>query len=119
MATKRMQAGLRWYLGSTALFLVPSGIQMVLYPWLVAIYLQETPERVGIAAMASQIPMLFLILWGGLAGDRFDQQRLLVRLQLGMAIPPLIMAPLQQPQAFRYCLLPRACFFLRQLLLLE
>ncbi len=77
-----MQAGLRWYLGSTALFLVPTGIQMVLYPWLVAIYLHETPERVGIAAMAGQIPMLFLILWGGLAGDRFDQQRLLVRLQM-------------------------------------
>jgi MFS family permease len=87
-----MQAGLRWYLGSTALFLVPSGIQMVLYPWLVAIYLHESPERVGIAAMASQIPMLLLILWGGLIGDRFDQKRLLVRLQIGMTIPPLIMA---------------------------
>ncbi len=100
-----MQAGLRWYLGSTALFLVPSGIQMVLYPWLVAIYLQETPERVGIAAMASQIPMLFLILWGGLVGDRFDQQRLLVRLQLAMAIPPLIMAYLAYAEQLTFGLL--------------
>jgi MFS family permease len=87
-----MNAGLRWYLTSTGLFLVPSGIQMVMFPFLVAVYLQESPARVGIAQMASQLPMLLLILWGGLLGDRVDQRRLLIGLQLAMAIPPLIMA---------------------------
>lgn len=89
-----MKPGLRWYLTSTGLFLVPSGIQMVMFPFLVAVYLQESPARVGIAQMASQLPMLLLILWGGLLGDRVDQRRLLIGLHVLMAIPPLIMASL-------------------------
>lgn len=85
---------LRWYLASTACYLMPGGIQGVLFPWLVAVYLHESPERVGLAQMASQLPMLLLILWGGLIGDRVDQRRLLIFLQLGMMGPPLIMASL-------------------------
>jgi len=85
---------LRWYLTSTAFYLVPGGIQMVLFPWLVAVFLHESPERVGLAQMASQLPMLLLILWGGLLGDRVDQRRLLISLQLGMMAPPLVMAAL-------------------------
>jgi MFS family permease len=38
--------------------------------------------------------MLLLILWGGLVGDRVDQRRFLIALQLGMMGPPLIMAAL-------------------------
>ena len=84
--------GLRWYLVSTAWFLVPGGIQMVLFPWFVAVYLNESPERVGIAQMAGQLPMVFLILWGGAIGDRLDQRKLLVGLHLAMAVPPLVLA---------------------------
>ena len=84
--------GLRWYLVSTAWFLVPGGIQMVLFPWFVAVYLNESPERVGIAQMAGQLPMVFLILWGGAVGDRMDQRRLLVWLHVAMALPPLTLA---------------------------
>jgi MFS family permease len=89
-----MTAGLRWYLTSTACFLVPGGIQMVLFPWLVAVFLHETPERVGLAQTASQLPMLLLILWGGFLGDRVDQRRLLLGLQFALVVPPLIMAAL-------------------------
>lgn len=87
-----MTAGLRWYLTGTACFLVPGGIQMVLFPWLVAVFLHESPVRVGLAQSASQLPMLLLILWGGLIGDRMDQRRLLFGLQFAMVVPPLIMA---------------------------
>ncbi len=87
-------APLRWYLTSTAFYLVPGGIQMVLFPYLVAVTLNESPERLGFAQMASQLPMLLLILWGGLLGDRVDQRRLLIVLQLGMMGPPLVMAAL-------------------------
>jgi MFS family permease len=87
-----MTSGLRWYLTSTACFLIPGGIQMVLFPWLVAVYLHESPARLGLAQMSSQLPMLLLILWGGLLGDRLDQRRLLIGLHLAMAIPPLVMA---------------------------
>ena len=71
---------------------MPGGIQGVLFPWLVAVSLNESPERVGLAQMASQLPMLLLILWGGLVGDRVDQRRFLIVLQLGMMLPPLAMA---------------------------
>ncbi len=94
MKTQPMSPGLRWYLTSTACFLVPGGIQMVLFPWLVAVYLHESPARVGLAQTASQLPMLLLILWGGLIGDRMDQRRLLAGLQFAMVVPPLIMMAL-------------------------
>lgn len=83
---------LAWYLASSAFFLIPGGIQMVMFPWLVAVYLHETPARVGLAQMATQLPIVLLILWGGLIGDRVDQRRLLIVLQAGLVIPPLIMA---------------------------
>ena len=56
-----MKLPLRWYLTGTALFLIPGGIQIVLFPWLVAVYLHESPTRVGLAQMAAQLPMLLLI----------------------------------------------------------
>ncbi len=94
--------GLRAYLISTGFYLIPGGIQMVLFPWLVAIYLHESPERVGFAQMAGQLPMLFLILWGGLVGDRIDQRRLLVMLHAVMIVPPLLMAGLVQSDLIIY-----------------
>jgi MFS family permease len=83
---------LKWYLGSTAFYLVPGGIQAVLFPWLIAVYLQESPIKVGIAQMAGPLPMLFLILFGGWLGDRVDQRRLSVILASLLAVPPLIVA---------------------------
>ena len=83
---------LRWYLGSTAFYLVPGGIQSVLFPWLIAVYLQESPTRVGIAQMAGPLPILFLVLFGGWLGDRVDQRRLSVILVSLLSVPPLIVA---------------------------
>ncbi len=83
---------LKWYLGSTAFYLVPGGIQAVLFPWLIAVYLQESPIKVGIAQMAGPLPMLFLVLFGGWLGDRVDQRRLSVILASLLAVPPLIVA---------------------------
>ncbi len=87
-----MTAPLRWYLTSTASFLIPGGIQMVLFPWLVAVLLHEPAQRVGIAQMCGSLPALFLILFGGVIGDRFDQRRILIALHLLGALPPLVMA---------------------------
>ena len=100
-----MTRGLKAYLTSTALFLVPGGIQIVLFPYLVAVHLQESPTRVGMAQMAAQLPMLFLILWGGVVGDRFDQRRLLIGLQLGMMLPPLVIAWLASQDGLTYAVL--------------
>ena len=89
-----MTKSLRWYLTSNGFYLIPGGIQQVLFPWLVAVFLAETPERLGFAQMASQIPMVLLILWGGLLGDRIDQRKLLIGLQLLMIVPLIGMASL-------------------------
>ncbi len=100
-----MSPKLSWYLGGTALLIVPAGIQIVLYPWLVAVYLQESPIRVGLAQSAAQLPMLLLILWGGWLGDRFDQRRLLIGLSAGMSIVPLVVAVIFTTGHFNYTVL--------------
>ena len=86
-----MTTGLRWYIGSIGTGYIPNGIQMVLFSWLVAVHLGESAQRLGFAQMAGQLPMLLLVLWGGLVGDRLDQRPLLIRLQLLMAVPPLLL----------------------------
>jgi MFS family permease len=83
---------LRWYLTSTACYLIPGGIQQVLFPFLVAVVLHESAERVGIAQMSWQLPALFLLLVGGVIGDRFDQRRILLVTHLLAGLPPLLLA---------------------------
>ncbi|MEM9622052.1 MAG: MFS transporter [Pseudomonadota bacterium] len=101
----KVPEALRWYLTGTGLFLIPGGIQIVLYPWLVAVVLQESPTRVGLAQMASQLPMLLFILWGGWLGDRLDQRRLLITLNAMMAFPPLVITYIFQAGWFNYTIL--------------
>ncbi len=84
--------GLGWYLTSTACVLIPGGVQQVLFPFLVAVVLQESAQRVGIAQMSWQLPALFLLLLGGVIGDRFDQRRVLLLSHVLAAIPPLVLA---------------------------
>ena len=84
--------GLRWYLLSACSFIVPGGIQQVLFPWLVAFVLMESADRVGLAQMASALPALALILFGGVLGDRLDQRRILIVVHILASLPPLVMA---------------------------
>ncbi|MCZ6887393.1 MAG: MFS transporter [Gammaproteobacteria bacterium] len=87
-----MNRGLRWYLASSCAFLVPGGIQQVLFPWLIAVYLMESADRLGLAQMASALPSLLLILFGGVIGDRYDQRRILMVIHVLAGLPPLAMA---------------------------
>ena len=82
----------RWYMTGQGLYFAAMGVQGVLFPWLVAVRLQETPERVGIAQMLSTLPLLVLVLFGGALADRRDCRSLLIRLQLLLALPPLGLA---------------------------
>jgi hypothetical protein len=63
---------LRWYLGGVSSYFLSGGAQMVLLPWLVAVVLQESAERVGIAQSLAMLPGLLLILVGGATADRSD-----------------------------------------------
>jgi MFS family permease len=87
-----LNSPLRWYLTSTASFLIPGGIQMVLFPWLVAVLLHESADRVGLAQMCGALPALFLILFGGVVGDRVDQRRIVIALHVLGALPPFVLA---------------------------
>ena len=87
-----METRLAWYLVSSASFVIPLGVGQLLLPWLLAIYLEESATRIGLAQMIAQLPVVMLVLWGGWLGDRMDQRRLLIYLTGIMAIPPLALA---------------------------
>ncbi len=86
------QAEARWYMTGHAAFFLAAGFQGVLVPWLVAVVLAETPERVGIAQMFSMLPMLLFIMVGGAAADRVELRSHLVRLQVFVALPSVALA---------------------------
>ena len=87
-----METRLAWYLVSSASFVIPLGVGQLLLPWLLAIYLEESATRIGLAQTIAQLPVVMLVLWGGWLGDRMDQRRLLIYLTGIMAIPPLVLA---------------------------
>jgi MFS family permease len=81
-----------WYFAGIASFMLPAGIQAVLLPHLLAIELQQPAARFGATQMLVQLPMLVLLLFGGLAADRVDPRRLLMGLQLSALVAPLALA---------------------------
>ncbi len=81
------------------------GMQGVLFAWLAVGELRARAEWVGIAQTASFLPSLLLLLVGGAAADRADTRRLLIRLHLVAALPPLLLALAVQGGVLRMDLL--------------
>ena len=92
MTTPPAPRGAPWYFGSVAAFMIPSGIQTVLLPYLLAIELRQPPDRFGLTLMFGQLPVLLLLLVGGWAADRVDPRRLLMGLQAVGILMPLVLA---------------------------
>ena len=69
------------YLAGLGSWFVPLGIQMVLFPWLVAVVLHMDAFAVGVAQTAIMAPSLLFLPLGGLAADRGNPRRLLLRYQ--------------------------------------
>ena len=82
----------RWYMGGQAMFFASGGIGFVLGQWLIAFYLREPPEVMGLAMMIMSLPQLLFILFGGLAADRMELRAHLIRMQSLMMIPMLAVA---------------------------
>src|SRR4051812_47346622 len=80
------------YLLGLASWFVPFGIQMVLFPWLVAVVLHMDAFAVGLAQAAVMAPSLLFLPLGGLVADRGNPRRLLMRYHLLYAMPPLALA---------------------------
>ncbi len=80
------------YLAGIASWFVPLGVQMVLFPWLVAVVLHMDAFAVGLAQAAAMAPSLLFLPLGGLVADRGNPRRLLLRYHLLYALPPLALA---------------------------
>ncbi len=92
----------KWYMSGIVTWVAPFGLQTVLFPWLIAVQLQESADRLGIAQMTMQLPGLFLVLVGGLLADRIDPRRILVGAHLFATIPPLGVALLIYTDGLSY-----------------
>lgn len=68
------------------------GIQLVLFPWLVAVVLTGDAFAVGLAQAATLAPALLLLPLGGLVADRDSPRRLLLACHLLGSIPPMLLA---------------------------
>ncbi|MFN4016612.1 MAG: MFS transporter [Reyranella sp.] len=93
------------YLAGLATWFVPLGIQMVLFPWLVAVVLQMDAFAVGVAQAALMAPSLLFLPLGGLMADRGNARLLLLRYHLIYALPPLALALLLWSDGLSYPLL--------------
>jgi MFS family permease len=80
------------YLVGLTSWFVPLGVQMVLFPWLVAVVLRMDAFAVGLAQAAMMAPSLLFLPLGGLVADRGDPRRLLLRYHVIYALPPLALA---------------------------
>jgi MFS family permease len=90
--TEDSSASLTWYMSGQATWFLSAGLQMILFPILVANVLEETGTRVGIAQMSLSAPAILFMLLGGAAADRGDPRTILFRVHLFAALPPLALA---------------------------
>ena len=93
------------YLLGLGTWFVPLGIQMVLFPWLVAVVLHMDAFAVGVAQAALMAPALLFLPLGGLVADRGNPRRLLLRYHMLYAAPPLALAAVLMTGALSYPLL--------------
>jgi len=70
--------GLRLYLTAHAVWFLAFGVQVVVFPYLVRVVLQEDEVRFGFAQMALQLPTTLLVLIGGFVADRVDGKRAVI-----------------------------------------
>jgi len=93
------------YLAGLGSWFVPLGIQMVLFPWLVAVVLHMDAFAVGVAQAAVMAPSLLFLPLGGLVADRGNARQLLMRYHLLYALPPLALAAVLWSDGLSYPLL--------------
>ncbi|MGV8996344.1 MAG: MFS transporter [Parvibaculaceae bacterium] len=90
-AAQERTSRLKLYFGGQASWFISLGIQFVLFPYLATELLHETAARVGIAQMSLMAPALLFILLGGTIADHSDVRRILVRMHVLAALPPLLL----------------------------
>jgi len=81
-----------WYLAGMCPYFCAIGVQNVVFIWLMTQILHASPAQVGLAQMLSMLPMLTIILVGGVVADRRELRRYLILLQIVMALLPFSLA---------------------------
>ena len=74
------------YIVLVALWSCATGMQIVLFSWLVVGELGAAPEVVGLVEMARTAPILAFLLLGGAAADRWNRRHLLMGLHLATGV---------------------------------
>ena len=90
IAAQRPPANARvWYLAGMCPYFGAIGVQNVVFMWLMTQILHASPAQVGLSQMLTMLPMLTVILLGGVVADRRELRRHLILLQVIMALLPL------------------------------
>ena len=100
-----------WLLASAAAWFGAWGMQQVLIPWLVVNVLHANATTTGIVQMATMLPTMFLLPFGGAVADRVDARRLLAGLHIAAALAPLGIALAISRELLSLQLLFCAAFF--------
>ena len=82
---------IRKYMTLQGAWFAANGLQMVLFPYLVADRLHMTASLVGIAQAVMMLPTFLLMLPGGSLADRFDSRSILIAVHSLAAVPPLLL----------------------------
>ena len=90
------------YLTGLGSWFASLGLQMVLFPYLTAVVLDESAARVGLAQAALLAPSLLFMIFGGAFADRRDTRALLIRIHCAAAIPPVALAIVVAADALSY-----------------
>ncbi len=96
---------IHFYLAGTGAWFLAFGIQSVMFAWLVAIVLNETPEMVGIAQMSMLVPSMLLMLFGGVVADHYGGRGVARLTQALAAIPVLALAAMLAINALTFSVL--------------
>lgn len=81
-----------WYLAGMCPYFFAIGVQNVVFMWLMTQSLHASAAQVGLAQMLTMLPMLTIILLGGVVADRRELRRHMILLQVMMALLPLALA---------------------------
>jgi MFS family permease len=80
-----------YYLISSSLWMAGMSLQGFLFSWLLVGVLERPADEVGFARSLAEFPPLFILLLGGVLGDRYDGRSYLSVMHLLMTLPPLLL----------------------------
>jgi MFS family permease len=96
---------LAFYYAMVGCYFFAFGMQFVLFPSLVAFFLEATPAGVGLAQSALSAPMFCFLLFGGLLAERAKAGPTLAKLHLAFAIASIGLCAIILAGALTYTIL--------------